>query len=242
MPAWPLLTRLWRVASRWVSLASGVLSLVLAALVLRQSAAGHPISPTGTLAIFVYLLLLAFLISCASGWFLEYKRGSDLETQLFAERNTRPNVTTIVEANGKDWFLVVRNSGADATFETQVHIVQVNDFVGGWSGGTFQGCWEYADTTGVEILPGHQRRLHIGAVTLDAEGQPGEVFFYFFNPMTGQREELSQRILRGGSFTMNPFLILEVVISSKPPLLGGERIRKYRLNEGGLQLAPGESD
>ena len=121
MPAWPLLTRLWRVASRWVSLASGVLSLVLAALVLRQSAAGHPISPTGTLAIFVYLLLLAFLISCASGWFLEYKRGSDLETQLFAERNTRPNVTTIVEANGKDWFLVVRNSGADATFETQVH-------------------------------------------------------------------------------------------------------------------------
>jgi hypothetical protein len=223
-------------------LASGVLSLVLAALVLRQSAAGHPISPTGTLAIFVYLLLLAFLISCASGWFLEYKRGSDLETQLFAERNTRPNVTTIVEANGKDWFLVVRNSGADATFETQVHIVQVNDFVGGWSGGTFQGCWEYADTTGVEILPGHQRRLHIGAVTLDAEGQPGEVFFYFFNPMTGQREELSQRILRGGSFTMNPFLILEVVISSKPPLLGGERIRKYRLNEGGLQLAPGESD
>jgi hypothetical protein len=136
---------------------------------------------------------------------------------------TRP----VVALRDEGAYIVVRNTGAPATFRARLVAVHGAGFPSVAEGEHFEGMWESTRTDKTEIATGDADRLMLGRMPGDTD--PKMTPFHFYDLATGQ---MGSRYARQTPGQGVPSLYLDLTLSSIPALAGGPKSYEITVGKG----------
>jgi hypothetical protein len=139
----------------------------------------------------------------------------------------RPSVT--LTADGP--YIVVKNTGAPATFRARLVATHAQAFPSVTQGSRFEGIWESTLTDKAEIATGDADRLMLGAVAGDHD--PNVTPFHFYD-VAAQR--MGVREAHQARERSVPALSLELTLVSVPAISGGPKTYEFTVMQGRVEF------
>lgn len=156
----------------------------------------------------------------------------DLENQL-------PTVEVTPMEEDNNYFLEVKNNGNAGEFEAQIKIVE--DATGNTVGDLYFGYWDYGRGNTATIRNIDRVRIAHREITVYSPGHTIVSSLTSLQLFCCDNLLMSPQVRCAGTWSsdiqdaLKPSYILQVTISSTPPLKGGKFMKEYRLDLEGLK-------
>lgn len=179
------------------------------------------------------------------GWFSSQIRTTAIKLykRIRVQRDgltAAPSATVAIAGNR--FALRVRNDGAIARFTAQIRILQVHRFAMAHEQQVLHGFWFGSRRPDIEIPEGLEEALSIGYVeTIPLEGRLVEALaLYFYNPLKKDLDRLRHAVIFPNQ--PRPELLIQVLLSASPQMLGGPLALEYWLTFEGLETPQSRKD
>ncbi len=125
-------------------------------------------------------------------------------------------------------YVIVRNTGAPATFRARLMVTHAQEFPSVSAGSHFEGIWETTLTDKTEIATGDEDRVMLGAVSGDHD--PNVTPFHFYDVATSKMGVREARQLPDHPA---PVLSIDLTLVSVPAMAGGPKTYELSIWPGG---------
>jgi hypothetical protein len=217
--------------------------LVLVDIILGGAGAYFDISGKLSFPTWVWILLLgiAFVIIPFIAFHKLQLRQDELQSELDSIKNERPKIETTIRTQQSNFDIEVLNNGENAEFEAQIQVLEGQNFVLSLPL-NYIAYWENTKNDKTQLRKGERDWLKIATLQIQTTPYPiANLQLHYYqvasfrcssSPMITEANSTSWFL--GNHQVVRPCIMLKVIISSNPSMIGGALIRIYKLSDNGL--------